>query len=648
MVSSTFNENRVPISIIPQSEFKRIYQAEIEPNERLMLLADMNRANTIAMVKRAGSGHIGSSFSAMDIVTFLYYEAMNVLRVGIDSPDRDIYFSSKGHDAPGLYAVLYSLNILPLAKVTNLRRLDGLDGHPDKSIAGVEANTGSLGMGISKGKGMAIAKRIRGHGGTVYVVVGDGEFGEGQNFEALQSSAHLSVDNLVVIMDHNKLQSDKEVSKILDLRDLGVKLEAFGWYVERIDGHDFEGFRTTLEAFKQVKDKPKFIIADTIKGRGVSFMEHPFALKQFNGLYPWHAGAPKNDDYLAAYRELIEGIQERFDQFALGDVALEDISPEPRDASGVINEFVIKAYGETILELGRERQDLVVLDADLAADCQVRDFENTYPERFIENGIAEQDMVSTAAGLASMGMLPVVNSFASFLASRANEQIYNATTEKTKIIYTCNFGGLIPAGPGKSHQSLRDISLFSALPDMVIVQPVNAQETRAVVRWAVNDNPVSTMLRFAIGPSPRLLELPANYQLEPGKGTTLMSGDAGVLFAYGPVMMNEALIAGELLQGEGINLQVVNMPWLNRFDTNWLTGVIEAHQHVFVLDDHSIHGGLGDLLMAEIVHLNLHRNLTYHKFGLDTFPKCGTPSEVLNYHALSGTKLSERIKLSLM
>ena len=151
------------------------------------------------------------------------------------------------------------------------------------------------------------------------------------------------------------------------------------------------------------------------------------------------------------------------------------------------DEYVVEAYGEALVELAAERPDLVVLDADLASDCRVRAFELAYPDRFFQCGIAEQDMVSTAAGMARHGLLPVVNSFAAFLAARANEQIYNQASEGSKVVYALHYAGLIPAGPGKSHQSIRDISLLAALPNVAIVQPGSSEEARALVRWAVEE-----------------------------------------------------------------------------------------------------------------------------------------------------------------
>ncbi|HEY2943299.1 MAG TPA: 1-deoxy-D-xylulose-5-phosphate synthase N-terminal domain-containing protein, partial [Vicinamibacteria bacterium] len=193
------------ISLIPRPEFDRVREAVADRYERASLVADMCRANTLAAVKRAGSGHIGSSFSAMDIVVWLYLQELDTLRLGVDHPDRDVYFSSKGHDVPGQYSVLYALGVLPKEKLLALRRLGGVEGHPDVGTPGIEANTGSLGMGISKGRGIAVAKRMLGRKGRVFVMTGDGELQEGQNYEALQNTAHQRVLDLTVIVDHNKL-----------------------------------------------------------------------------------------------------------------------------------------------------------------------------------------------------------------------------------------------------------------------------------------------------------------------------------------------------------------------------------------------------------------------------------------------------------
>ncbi len=633
------------IRLIPEKEFQRVSNAEIDRKEQLLLIADMCRANALATVKRAGSGHLGSSFSCLDIVTFLYYEEMNTVEIGIGHSDRDIFFSSKGHDVPGHYAVLYSLGIISEAQFINLRRIDGTHGHPDLSIPGIEANSGSLGMGISKAKGMAMAKALQGAGGRIFVMTGDGELQEGQIWESLQTAAHQKVNNICAIVDFNKIQSDKQVEEIISLGALETKFSDFGWHVTRCNGHDYGELETVFKGLRKITDQPKVIIADTIKGRGVSFMEGPTAIEDGAGLYRWHAGAPDDGTFEAGYNELVEKINR-----GLGTLGLDTLSMqllETREKNRVklkdTAEKVVSAYGEALVEIGAQRRDVVVLDADLSADCGLRLFENAYPERFIENGIAEQDMVSTAGGLALHGFLPIVNSFGVFLASRANEQIYNNATEKSKIIYVCHYAGLIPAGPGKSHQSLRDISLFGALPDFTILEPCNAVETKGALQWCVNEAPGSCMMRLVISPSPRSISFADDYQFAFAKGTVLNEGKHAVLFAYGPVMLNEALKAAELLNDKRFSLKIVNLPWLNRIDVNWLAETIADCETVFTLDNHSSYGGLGDSLLNTAMSSSSLRSKKIIKLAIEEYPACGTPPEALRFHQLDGESLAKRI-----
>lgn len=633
------------LKFIPESEFKRINKLQVDENIKLSIIANMCRANALMAVKKAGSGHIGSSFSAMDIVVFLYYKWMNTAKLGFDHPGRDIYFSSKGHDVPGFYAVLYSLGVLSRDKILNLRRHGGLDGHPDVKIPGVEANTGSLGMGISKARGMAAAKKMKGDKGDLYVLLGDGELQEGQIWESLQATVNQQVNNIYAIVDNNKIQSDKKVSEISDLGNLKEKFESFGWHVEQCNGHDFAALESVFGKLEKVNNKPKIVIADTIKGKSISFMEGEQALKDGKGLYLWHSGAPGDDDFESGFEEIIRVVDVQLAQCGAEKLAYEII--ETREKGRIrlkdVAEKVVEAYGTALLDAGQKNKKMVVLDADLAADCGLRPFEKTFPDRFIENGIAEQDMVSMAGGLALQGLLPIVNSFGVFLSSRSNEQIYTNATEGTKIIYVCHYSGLIPAGPGKSHQSLRDISLFGALPNCVILEPCNALETTKILDWCVNQSEVNCMIRLAISPSPRNIRLPSDYELSFGKGTVLKNGNDAIIFSYGPVMTHEAFLAAKLLEEKSVTLKIVNMPWLNRVDTGWLEQTIGNCNKVFCIDNHSIYGGLGDLLLNAISRSRMLKDVNLVKFGIDEYPACGTPKEVLQYHGLDGESLCHRI-----
>jgi transketolase len=252
-------------------------------------------------------------------------------------------------------------------------------------------------------------------------------------------------------------------------------------------------------------------------------------------------------------------------------------------------------------------------------------------------------MVSMAGGLALQGLLPIVNSFGVFLASRANEQIYNNATENSKIIYVCHYAGLIPAGPGKSHQSLRDISLFGALPNCVILEPCNGAETKRALQWCVEEAEANCMMRLVISPSPRTITLPEDYDFSFGKGTVLKDGKDAVLFSYGPVMLHEALTAAEMLAVQEFSLKVVNLPWLNRIDDKWLAETIGDCQTIFSLDNHSEYGGLGDLLLNALMSSDGLRDKKLIKFAVEEHPACGTPPEALAYHKLDGKNLADRV-----
>ncbi len=643
------------LRLIPPSELDRV-RARGTDDATLAHLADMCRANALVAVKRAGSGHLGSSFSALDIVAHLLFRELNVAELGWEHPDRDVFFSSKGHDVPGLYAALHALGVLPDAKLLRLRRLGGLDGHPDVGVPGIEANSGSLGMGISKGRGIAWAKRHLGRGGRVIVMTGDGELQEGQNWEALQSAVHHRLGRLWVIVDRNELQSDKLTEEIVALGGLEEKLRAFGWEVATCDGHDHGALREVFARFAAgADDVPKALVARTIKGRGVSFMEHPRALADGGGTYRWHAGAPDDDAFARAHAELVARIEERAGSLELvaaeepDDTRTYSLEGEPESGvtarTTVTDEYVAAAYGETLLELAERVPELVVLDADLASDCRIRPFEDAYPDRFLQNGIAEQDMVSAAAGLARHGLLPVVNSFASFLASRANEQIYNQASERTKVVYAMHYAGLIPAGPGKSHQSIRDVSLLAALPDVTIVHPSNAAETRELTRWAVEDAEGTTAIRLAIGPSPRRIELDGDLVV--GRGRTAREGTDVLLLAYGPVMLHEALGAAESLAAREVSAHVVAMPWLNRVDAAWLAELVAPFGDVFVVEDHAPVGGLGDAVTRELASAGLLDGRAVHVLGVEGWPAFGSPPEALRAHRLDAASLAERIGAAL-
>tara|TARA_B100000965_G_scaffold19470_1_gene14553 strand:- start:13830 stop:14819 length:990 start_codon:yes stop_codon:yes gene_type:complete len=322
------------IYFFENSEFNKILKLKIDKFAKAEILAAICRLNTLSIIKRAGSGHLGTSFSAMDLFTWIKFFRFKTAKAELKNLNRNIFFSSKGHDAPALYSVLHAMNIISVKKILKLRRLKGLDGHPDVSIPGIEANTGSLGMGISKAKGFLWAKKHLKKKGNVVLIVGDGEFQEGQIFEALQTTAHQKLNDLIVIMDHNKIQSSQYVKKIIDLRNLKQKIKSFGWHVERCDGHDFKKMDKIFSKFLKIKNKPKFLIADTIKGKGVDFMEHTKVMK-INKRYNWHAGAPDESNFQKAQSILLKKIEILQKKRKFNKLKITDITPKEVEKNNV-------------------------------------------------------------------------------------------------------------------------------------------------------------------------------------------------------------------------------------------------------------------------------------------------------------------------
>jgi transketolase len=308
--------DEIKIFFAPYKEINKIVKLNINTFVKAELLSILCRLNTLAIIKLAGSGHIGSSFSALDIFVWLKHFQIKNKNKNLKDKSRNIFFSSKGHDVPALYSVLYSLGILSTQQMLRLRRFKGLDGHPDIRIKGVEANTGSLGMGISKAKGILWAKKYLKKKGQVVVLTGDGEFQEGQIFESLQTTSHQSLNDLIVIMDHNKIQSSQYVKDVICLGELKKKIKSFGWFVTRCNGHNFKNISKAFDRLKKINNKPKFLILDTIKGKGVSFMEHTKVMQK-QKIYNWHAGAPDDKNFLLAQKEIIQKIKTRFKKYKI-------------------------------------------------------------------------------------------------------------------------------------------------------------------------------------------------------------------------------------------------------------------------------------------------------------------------------------------
>jgi transketolase len=581
-----------------------------DPVARASAVADACRINALSSIMEAGSGHIGTSFSVMDVLAWLHLE---VLR------DGDVCFSSKGHDAPAVYAVLAAMGKLDFELLHRLRRLGGLPGHPDiGSVDVLATNTGSLGMGVSKAKGLARAARLQGGQRRVFVICGDGELQEGQFWESLGQAANDGFAEICVIVDHNKIQSDTWVAEVSDLGDLEAKVRAFGWAVARCDGNDVAALGETLGPLLD-DQRPKLLIADTVKGRGATVFEPNELPHSGSALYAFHSGAPDPDQYAAAMAEIAG---------RLGDVPLSE-AHAPRRSTPAATQKLVAAYGEALAEAAEREPRLVALDADLYLDCGLIPFREQFPERFVECGIAEQDMVSQAGALALGGMLPAVHSFASFLTPRANEQVFNNATELTKVIYAGMLAGIVPGGPGHSHQSIRDIALMGCVPGMACLEPATEDEARRCVEWAVFEAQGPVYLRFVSVPWHLGFTPPPAGPLEFGRGTVVRAEGDVVVVCTGPVLASQAY---------GVeDAALVLLPWLRDVDGQWLADAA-AGRRIVVLDNHWVRGGQGDAVRAALPDERV------EVIGVDRVPECGSNDEVLRAHGLDAASLRERLR----
>lgn len=541
---------------------------------------------------------------------------------------RMIFFSSKGHDVPGLYAVLFSRGILNLEQLSALRRINGLPGHPDRRTPGITFNTGSLGMGISKAKGW-LRSGIGKSNARVFVLTGDGELQEGQIWESALNVRDSQMNRLFVLVDRNRFQSDFSVKNTSDLGDLEAKFNAFGWNVANVDGHDFRQLSGALEEMISLKG-PKVIICNTIKGKGVSFMEADEANLE---RYRFHSGGPSSDVYATASTELMARILSLAPNIQFSNSRH---VPKVVDVATRYKHHLIKAYEKSLVRVAEKDERIHVLDADLSFDMGLLEFRERFFDRYIQCGIAEMDMVSQAGGLAVGGRLPICHSFSCFLTSRANEQIYNNATERTQILYVGGLAGLIPAEPGHSHQSLRDIALMASIPGMEVLEPACDEDVDVALEWCLSRQGHPSYLRLAAMPTYLNTKTPVNIPIE-GQGRIWREGTEVVIICHGPTMLREALLASERLAELGKPVTVISLLWLSRFDAKWFSERTRQAKLSLILENHHGWGGVGSELLPLLKSRSVKRRF------VEGIPECGAAHEVLFYHGFESGMIVDDI-----
>ena len=619
--------------------------------DQLNALANDMRIDIIRMLTEAGSGHPGGSLSCIDVLTALYFGG--VMQYDVDDPDaaHDHFIMAKGHAAPALYAALAHAGYFPREELLTLRKLGArLQGHPDCNLVpGVEVSTGSLGQGLSVACGLAAGLKLNGDDHAVFSILGDGECQEGQVWEAAMFAAHNKLDNLVAIVDRNHLQIDGNTADVCDPGDLSAKFAAFGWNATEVDGHDIASIIDVLNAAKANRaGKPHAIIANTIKGKGVSFMENQAG---------WHGKAPKPEEAKIALEELgydfaaaadeevavpiaSAKAPERDDKCAPAHAGHVPQMASPEEAAQ--KKATRAAYGVTLAALADEGMPIVAVDADLTGSTTTAKFaaaKPEYAERLFNAGIAEQNMVDVAAGLSLAGNVAFTGSFAVFGTGRAYDQIRNTVCYSNLNVKIAPTHAGISVGPdGGSHQMLEDINLMRGLPNMRVLVPADCAAAAAAIRLAAK-TPGPVYIRMGRASVPCVYA--DGVELEFGRAYVLNEGSDATIVACG-VEVEQARIAADMLAKEGISAEVIDAFSVKPLDVETIGASVRKTGAIVTAEEHSVIGGLGSAV-AEALASEYPAPIEF--IGMkDQFGKSGSYEELSAYFQMDATAIVEAVK----
>ena len=584
----------------------------------------------------AESGHPTSCLSAADITTVLFdryfnYDLGNPLNLY-----NDRLVLSKGHAAPLLYALFGAAGAYPLEELKSLRKFgSAYEGHPVPKYKYAEAATGSLGQGLSVGAGLALVAKREGYPNKIYVLTGDGELAEGQIWEAANFAAHEKLDNLVAILDINRFGQSQETMFGHHIEEYIKKFKAFDFEVIAINGHNYGEIDRALHVAQQSAGKPFAIIAKTFKGHGVSFLENKDG---------WHGKALNKEELEKALKEL-GPIDEslRFQLKKPQQIKSPSQSSKISDTRMTFEkgkEYATReVFGEVLAKLGDQNKEIYALDGDVMNSTFTQTFKKAHPERFVECYIAEQNMVSVAAGLSRVGKIPFVATFAAFL-TRAADQIRMARVSEANIKFIGSHVGVSIGEDGPSQMGLEDIALFGTLPGAIVLQPCDAISTAKLVPQMASHQGFAYMrtLRpktpllytnedsFSIGGSKVLRESHNDYLTVAGTGITVF----------------EAMKAADELQKENISIRVLDCYSIYPVDVNTLKKCLsETEQSILItVEDHFIHGGFGDFAAAALSDTQAQ----VFKMAVRKISQSGTKEELLNDAGITANHIVAKIK----
>ncbi len=604
--------------------------------EKLKKMATLIRYYIIAATTEAGSGHPTSSLSANELMTGLMFSG--IFRYDIEQPDHpnnDRLIFSKGHASPLFYALWAVAGKLTEEELVKTYRKLGspLEGHPTVAFPYVEAATGSLGQGLSIGLGMALnAKYLDKLPYLTYVLLGDSEMAEGSQWEALEIAAHYQLDNLIGILDVNRLGQRGETMYGYDLSAYEKRVSAFGWEAILIDGHSFPEILKAYEHAVTVSGKPTMIIAKTIKGKGVSFME---------GMDGWHGKALKREEFDKALPELGE-----IDKSVRGAISkpedLKPVRPVPQKAATFSYPpdkpvATRRAYGNALARIFPEFPDIVSLDAEVSNSTMAEIFQEAHPDRFFEMYIAEQNMVGAGLGLARRGKIPFVSTFAAFL-TRAFDQIRMSQYSDPNLKFVGSHAGVSIGQDGPSQMGLEDLAMFRAILNGVVLYPADAIATENLVEEAAKHQGI-VFLRTTRAATPIVYDAKEKFPIGGCKVLKQSSQDAVTVVSAG-ITLFEALKAYDELSKEGINLRIIDLYSIKPVDAATLVQAAQDTRAIITVEDHYAEGGLGEAVLSALAATPA----PVHILAVRRKPLSGKPEELLDYEEISQKAIVKKVK----
>jgi transketolase len=596
------------------------------------------RMESVRATSEAGSGHPSSCCSAADIVATLFFSVMRYDPKDPRLPGSDRFVLSKGHAAPLLYAAWAEAGLFDKADLLKLRTLTSdLEGHPTPRLSFAATATGSLGQGLSAGVGMAVAaKRLQRSAARVYVLMGDGESVEGSVWEAVEIARHERLDNLCAIVDVNRLGQSDPTMLQHDMEGYRARWAGFGWNAVVVDGHDVEALVSAFAAAAATTGRPTVLLARTFKGKGISFIEdRP----------DWHGKALKKGEELdRALAELAKGLDAGAPPPAI--VRPSPPAGHPTPAKAVVppsykpadSVATREAFGHALAAIGEANPLVVGLDADVKNSTFTDAFGKRFPDRFLENYIAEQNMVGAAVGLAASGYIPFAATFACFL-TRAYDFIRMAAISGANIKLVGTHAGVSIGEDGPSQMGLEDLAMMGAQPGTVVLYPADAYSAYRLVE-AVTAHRGLAYIRTGRPKCPILYGPDERFPIGGSKVLRRSPEDRLTIVAAG-VTVFEALKAHDQLKGVGVSVRVIDLYSIVPVDRATLLDAARATGGLIVsVEDHYAHGGVGDAVLGAVGS----EGIRVHKLAVREVPHSGKPDELIDRYGISARAIVDAVK----